>query len=174
MTTAITLPKSASTVSASSRFDPKLLLKLFAGLEAEFRGVQSDSLEDDADEEFAAERLREVTRLGDQVDGYYEELARSHLDALKTLRQLVAPFKNLVGLGVGAYAGAIEEYRVRKAKLRARSLSAARNAAGSGQSRALTTALNTAEQNKAQKLDGVGAKLEWQIDKIENHLAVPR
>lgn len=172
--TAIVLPKSAQNVEGKSRFDPKLLLKLVRGLEEEAHSVRASKLEDADDNAMAGARLRDLTKLGDTVDAYYEELARSHLDALNVLRALIKPFRDVVALGVGAYSAILADYAVEQATEQAAAKEAARVAASTRDSATLTDALNVVQETKPQKLEGVAQTLEWQIEEVTEPGAVPR
>ena len=165
--TAIVLPKSAEHITSKSHFDPKLLLKLVKGVEEEIEFAAANSIEDNDDEQYAAGRLQDFRSLDKQIAGAEEDQKRSHLDALAQIRKLFKPFRDLVARGVGVYGGAIEDYRIELARERAAALEASQKAARERDHTKLVTALNVAQDSKAQKLEGVSLKLRWEVESVD-------
>lgn len=166
-------------VVGRSKFDPAVLQRLTRGLEKEGRFAQRYVVQDDDDQADVAERTVEWKRLAKAVKAYYEGLARTHLDALSTLRELIKPYENLIALGLGAYTGALGTYEIEKAKRQRAALEAAKEAARARDSRALTRELNNVQDSKPQALrseggGSVSVAVVWQVDGQPDERELPR
>lgn len=150
-------------IVSRSTFDPKVLAKLVHGMQAEAELIRETTLDDDDDEVFAGDRLRAFKALAKKIDEVQEQLSREHLDALQKIRNLIKPFKNVVALGLGAYAGLLEEYNVRKAEARRAELKAAQLAAKKRDTKELTRSLGAARESQTQALEGVSLKVVWLV-----------
>ncbi len=164
---AIKKASQAVEIVSRSTFDPKLLAKMVDGLEAEAKEAQAHELVDDDDEVFAADRLRHLKLLAKRIDETQEKLSREHLDALATLRGLIKPFKNVVALGLGAYAGLLETYNVAKAETRRAELKAAQEAARKRDSAELSRSLSSARASVPQQIEGVSTKVVWFVESAD-------
>lgn len=166
-------------VIGRSTFDPRVLQRLTHGLEKEGRFAQQYEIADDDDQHDVAERLVEWKKLAKKIDAVYEDLARSHLDALTKLRELIKPFKNLVALGLGAYTGALGSYEIEKTKRLRAAQDAAKTAARERDSKALTRSLNEVQDAQPRRLaaDGGGSvsvAVVWQVDGAPDESVLPR
>ena len=160
-------------LEARHSFDVARMGGITAGLRAEGERVRTYKIADDAEEQEAADRLREVAGLEKDLAALIAEAKRPFLDVTQRIDRMVKAGKDDIAFCRAALFSCIEAYRVTQAHARSEAQRTAQQEARARNTPALTTALQTMQDTAPQKLDGVGVKLVWRAEVVDVD-AVPR
>lgn len=161
------------TLEAKHSLDVASIARLTAGLKAEAAAVSKITIDTEEDEQEAGARLVEVKRLGKDLADLIAQAKRPFLDVTQAVDKLTKPGRDDIAALTKALTDVIGKYRVQLATQRSKALEAARDAAVERDTKAITTALNEAQDATPQKLDNLGVKLVWKVKRIAEDL-VPR